>query len=679
MSYFIIIFSFKAEIEILKECKSPYILRYYGCYYKKGEIWIIIEYCDAGSVFDLMRVINSTFNEYQIASIVQMILLGLNFLHEKKKIHRDVKAGNILLNRDGFAKLGDFGVSTSLSNSLDRRVTKIGTPYWMSPEVISQKKYNSKTDIWSLGITCIEMAEGEPPNSKLRHYQVVKMIVSKPPTGLTLPEKWSPEFNDFVSKCLTYDPEERPTAKILLSHAFIKKFSKGCTLISELVTNSLDQINEFRKMYLNDESDEGDEDVGEGNSMFNSVIYKTVQKDTNTMKKNKKDDTDNNYGTTVYNDDNNFGTMVVTKSIENNVNEENNSDSNNKISNNNNKGNYVLMDMINKFGVNTINESNNKKLSPEEAEKVKQDIEKERLNLLNSNIYQIQGQGQNKNINNIANVNHSHKGSQINNTIVKQGSNQDSSNQNNQSKMKRNSKLQQHKYQTRSEDIKPGGTMVFSPDLNNEELSVSHQNSIVNNSQINNNINNNNPIIGSNIAHDKQPIKIINNNINDQEITSLSDVISNSMFKMKQSNPNFFKSNSNISIEERENFVLNCPDYNCVDLDKLKGMLKLTESDMEEEMKQIIAKYTDTIQNYKLAIDLLEKNKHCKNLAQYSSFIQFKKKQQDKKILSSDFSTIKNPEYSITNANIRTVCDINAIKVSNYKANDIKHKGFPGS
>ena len=108
-----------------------------------------------------MRIMKKPLNEQEIASIIENVLLALVFLHENKKIHRDLKSGNILLNHKGEVKLGDFGVSTQLMNSFSKKNSKIGTPYWMSPEVIQQNHHNQSTDIWSLGITCIEMAEGE--------------------------------------------------------------------------------------------------------------------------------------------------------------------------------------------------------------------------------------------------------------------------------------------------------------------------------------------------------------------------------------------------------------------------------------------------------------------------------------------------------------------------------------
>ena len=569
-----------------------------------------MEFCDAGSVDDLMKVIESPLNEYQIASIVQMVLLGLKFLHDKKIIHRDIKAGNILLNRDGFAKLGDFGVSATLSRTMSKRVSKIGTPYWMSPEVFSQKKYDTKTDIWSLGITCIQMAEGDPPNHNLRPFQIVKMIINKPPKGLTDPSKWSKEFNDFVSQCLIYDPEKRPSAIDLLSHPFIKKFSKGATLISELVNNSLDDIIEFRKIKFKEDDEENQKESND----FNSVIYKTVKrgggdetmvkiKDTvKTTKYNdstikQSDDFIPDYGTTVMNEGgqgNNYaeetGTMVFNKSQKDNPDQK--------------KAGYDLMGMIDKFGCDTINETNKKQQIPQNQ--------------------QSQTQQQ-----------HHQKQGSINNT----------------SKIKKHTKLQQHKYQTKSEEINMGvgsGTMVFN---------IESQKSIEN----------------------KEDSKNFNNNNYDNE-TSLNDIISDSMTKFKNNNSELFRLNSTVDMtsEERENFLLNCSDYNVMDLDKLKNMLKYTEGDMEEEISIIRNKYKNKILNFTMGIDILEKNKHCQNLAAFKDFIAFKKKQQEKnekKGLSTDFSTIKNPqEYSMSSAITGNVKDVNQIKVSNYKPNDIKNK-----
>jgi len=142
--------SFKRKINMLKQCDSPYILKYYASYIKKNIIWIVLEFCDGGSILDIMRITNEFYTEKEIASIIKMVLKGLQFLHAQKKIHRDIKAGNILLTDEGVVKLGDFGVSAQLTDSISKKISKIGTPYWMSSEVISQKSYDSKCDygVW---------------------------------------------------------------------------------------------------------------------------------------------------------------------------------------------------------------------------------------------------------------------------------------------------------------------------------------------------------------------------------------------------------------------------------------------------------------------------------------------------------------------------------------------------
>ena len=238
--------SIKSEIGILRQCKSQYVVSYLGSYMKGNNLWLIMEYCAAGSAADIMRVTKRPYNETQIAAILASVLRGLDYLHSSKKIHRDVKAGNILLDTKGNAKLGDFGVSsqhfTTISDPYD---TVTGTPFWMSPEVISKNKYGKKTDIWSLGITAIELAEGEPPYSHIHPIRAMFVIKNNPPRGLTQPEKWSPQFNNFVQRCLTINPKERPTARDLLQDEFIVN-SKGKAVITELVANSIDAVEDYR-------------------------------------------------------------------------------------------------------------------------------------------------------------------------------------------------------------------------------------------------------------------------------------------------------------------------------------------------------------------------------------------------------------------------------------------------
>lgn len=240
--------SIKREISILKECKSQYIVQYYGSYLQNNNnLWLIMEYCECGSVIDLIKIRKKALNEQEIAQILKQTLLGVEYLHKNKKIHRDIKAGNILLDGQGNAKLADFGVSAELKYSMADQDTLIGTPFWMSPEVLKKNKYNKKTDIWSLGITAIELAEGEPPYSHIHPFRAMRAIVQDPPQQLTSPEKWSLLFNQFIKKCLTLDPKLRPTASELINDPFITKNALGAQVLCSLVRDNLDLITSYRQ------------------------------------------------------------------------------------------------------------------------------------------------------------------------------------------------------------------------------------------------------------------------------------------------------------------------------------------------------------------------------------------------------------------------------------------------
>lgn len=204
--------SLQKEIQILKECQSPYIVKYYGSFYKNGNLWLVMEYCAAGSVIDLIKITKLSLSEQQIATILYFALKGIEYLHANKKIHRDIKAGNILLDHGGSAKLADFGVSAQLLYTNADKETVIGTPFWMSPEVISKHKYNNLTDIWSLGVTAIELAEGQPPLSHMHPVRAMFVIRTNPPKGLSDESKWSKDFVNFVKSCLQVEVSDRPTA-----------------------------------------------------------------------------------------------------------------------------------------------------------------------------------------------------------------------------------------------------------------------------------------------------------------------------------------------------------------------------------------------------------------------------------------------------------------------------------
>ncbi|XP_055351310.1 serine/threonine-protein kinase 4-like [Paramacrobiotus metropolitanus] len=222
------------EISIMQQCDSPHVVKYYGSYFRDSELLIVMEFCDGGSVSDIMRLRKKTLAEDEIATILRDTLKGLQYLHEIRKIHRDIKAGNILLNTDGNAKLADFGVAGQLTDTMAKRNTVIGTPFWMAPEVIQEIGYDTMADIWSLGITALEMAEGKPPYGDIHPMRAIFMIPSKPPPTFREPDQWSAEFIDFVSKCLVKDPEERATAMDLLEHEFIRN-CKPISILTDMI------------------------------------------------------------------------------------------------------------------------------------------------------------------------------------------------------------------------------------------------------------------------------------------------------------------------------------------------------------------------------------------------------------------------------------------------------------
>jgi len=266
-----------------------------------------------GSVSDLMRITDEVLTEDQISVVVKDSLKGLVYLHSMRKIHRDIKAGNILLNDKGESKLADFGVSGQLSDTMAKRQTVIGTPFWMAPEVIQEVGYDVKADLWSLGITVIEMAEGKPPYSNIHPMRAIFMIPSRPPPKLTEPDKWSKDMNDFVAKCLTKNPEQRPTATELLKHPFINRGKTGEILMG-LIKQSAEIIakigrEEAMGMVTNSDSEDED-DEGNGSSDTGTVNAGTV------VRQNKKrgDTGTTEYSTMVLNEEESGTMRVGTKS-----------------------------------------------------------------------------------------------------------------------------------------------------------------------------------------------------------------------------------------------------------------------------------------------------------------------------------------------------------------------------
>ncbi|KUI58097.1 Serine/threonine-protein kinase svkA [Cytospora mali] len=243
------------EIAILSELQSPYVTKYYGSYAKGAELWIVMEFCSGGSCADLMKP--GKIEEEYIAIIVRELLLGLDYLHSDKKLHRDVKAANVLLSSNGQVKLADFGVSGQLSATMTKKNTFVGTPFWMAPEVIKQSGYDHRADIWSLGITALELANGEPPYADIHPMKVLFLIPKNPPPRLEK-DNFTKAFQDFVACCLQRDPKDRPTAKDLLKHPFVRK-AKKTTYLTELIERHA----RWSATHKSADDDDGYDEVGE--------------------------------------------------------------------------------------------------------------------------------------------------------------------------------------------------------------------------------------------------------------------------------------------------------------------------------------------------------------------------------------------------------------------------------
>ncbi|XP_023221095.1 serine/threonine-protein kinase 10-like isoform X2 [Centruroides sculpturatus] len=217
---------FMVEIDILTECRHPNIVELIEAFFYESKLWMLIEFCEGGALDSIMLDLEKPLSEPQIRYLCHEICVALDFLHKNKVIHRDLKAGNVLLTLDGGVKLADFGVSAKNKSTMQKRDSFIGTPYWMAPEVVlcetfRDNPYDYKADIWSLGITLIELAQMEPPNHELSPMRVLLKIQKSDPPTLDQPSKWSKAFNEFLSLCLTKDPQQRPNADELLKHPFI--------------------------------------------------------------------------------------------------------------------------------------------------------------------------------------------------------------------------------------------------------------------------------------------------------------------------------------------------------------------------------------------------------------------------------------------------------------------------
>lgn len=239
------------EIQLMSKCCHTNIVGYYCCFVVKRDLWLVMTLMDAGSVLDLIKckekfnqrrgVDETPFNEHQVATILRETLLGLHYLHGEGHIHRDIKAGNILVSTTGEIKLADFGVCAMLqqSNRHNRRTTFVGTPCWMAPEVMDsdQPGYDARADIWSFGITAVELGTGKAPLYNYQPLKVILLTLQNPAPKLedSGNRKYSNSFKKMVELCLKKDPKKRFSAKELLNYKFFKEKAQGRALIQRLL------------------------------------------------------------------------------------------------------------------------------------------------------------------------------------------------------------------------------------------------------------------------------------------------------------------------------------------------------------------------------------------------------------------------------------------------------------
>ncbi|XP_059404670.1 serine/threonine-protein kinase TAO3 [Carassius carassius] len=237
------------EVKFLEQLRHPNTIEYKGCYLKDNTAWLVMEYC-LGSASDLLEVHKKPLQEVEIAAITHGALLGLAYLHSHNMIHRDVKAGNILLTEPGQVKLADFG-SASIASPAN---SFVGTPYWMAPEVIlamDEGQYEGKVDVWSLGITCIELAERKPPLFNMNAMSALYHIAQNDSPSLQSNE-WSDAFRSFVDYCLLKIPQDRPSSAELLRHEFVRR-ERPLRVLIDLIQRTKDAVREldnlqYRKM-----------------------------------------------------------------------------------------------------------------------------------------------------------------------------------------------------------------------------------------------------------------------------------------------------------------------------------------------------------------------------------------------------------------------------------------------
>ncbi|KAL6072994.1 serine/threonine-protein kinase BLUS1 isoform X3 [Balamuthia mandrillaris] len=230
------------EVNYLKFCNHPNIVKYYTTLFLKNELWIVMEFMEGGTLTEAVR--NHSFSEIQVAYVARELLKALAWLHDHKLLHRDLKSSNIMMTIKGNIKLIDFGLCVDVSGGPRRDM--VGSPFWMPPEMVRRDPHDLPADIWSFAISLLELANRHPPFQKSSLRAMFTYATEGCPDPLDEPDKWSDNFKDFLSMCLRSDPAERATAKVLLEHPFLRQVAtqkQMAKLIQHIfMRHALDQV-----------------------------------------------------------------------------------------------------------------------------------------------------------------------------------------------------------------------------------------------------------------------------------------------------------------------------------------------------------------------------------------------------------------------------------------------------
>jgi len=223
-----------SEVHMQQQCKHENIVELIACYYIDEQLWVVLEFMGCGSLTGILELFPGIkMQEPEIAYTMKETLKALEYLHVSHQVHRDIKSDNVLIGMGGEVKLADFGFAAQLTQKQQKRVTVIGTPFWMAPELFQGDPYDAKVDIWSVGIMLMEMCEGEPPYMDLPTARALFLISTQPMPPLA-EKHWPPELVDFLNKCLTRDPKQRASSTELLQHPFLRTAANAQGLVSFL-------------------------------------------------------------------------------------------------------------------------------------------------------------------------------------------------------------------------------------------------------------------------------------------------------------------------------------------------------------------------------------------------------------------------------------------------------------